>query len=74
MVLNAQFALHASLDTLDEKLMTTKELYKFFIYIRFLKDIDIYTEYKIYGFVTPSNIRFLIWTDAEEDKVKSFCI
>jgi hypothetical protein len=31
--------------------------------IRFLKEIEVKQEYKIFGFVTPSNIRFLILTD-----------
>lgn len=30
---------------------------------RFLKEIEQKQDYRIYGYVTPSNIRFLILTD-----------
>ncbi|KAM3145520.1 hypothetical protein pb186bvf_002294 [Paramecium bursaria] len=64
-ILNAQFALHSSLDIFDEKLKTSKEL--------FLKEIEQKQDYKIYGYVTSSGLRFLVMTDQDEEKVKGFC-
>ncbi|CAD8107038.1 unnamed protein product [Paramecium sonneborni] len=64
-LLNAQFILHAALDVFEEKYKSSKEL--------FLKEIDQKQDYRIFGYVTPSNIRFLVLTDQEEEKVKGFC-
>ncbi|CAK60176.1 unnamed protein product (macronuclear) [Paramecium tetraurelia] len=64
-VLNAQFILHAALDVFDEKYKSSKEL--------FLKEIDQKQDYRVYGYVTPSNIRFLVLTDQDEERVKIFC-
>ncbi|CAD8118674.1 unnamed protein product [Paramecium sonneborni] len=63
-VLNAQFILHASLDVFDEKYKSSKEL--------FLKEIDQKQDYRVFGYVTPSNIRFLLLTDQDEERVKTF--
>ncbi|KAL9650807.1 hypothetical protein ABK040_001857 [Willaertia magna] len=62
-----QFVLHASLDVVDEMQWSTNALY--------LKTIDKFNEYTIYGFVTGGNVRFLLLFENDkksDDQIKNF--
>ncbi|KAG2386966.1 hypothetical protein C9374_002001 [Naegleria lovaniensis] len=62
-----QFVLHASLDVVEELQWTTNNL--------FLKSIDKFNEFNIYGFVTAGNVRFLLLFENDkknDDTIKNF--
>ncbi|EFC48616.1 sedlin-domain-containing protein [Naegleria gruberi] len=63
-----QFVLHASLDAVEELQWTTNAL--------FLKSVDRFNEFNIYGFVTGGNIRFLLLFENDkkndDQTIKSF--
>uniref|UniRef100_A0A7R9UZR6 Trafficking protein particle complex subunit n=1 Tax=Chlamydomonas euryale TaxID=1486919 RepID=A0A7R9UZR6_9CHLO len=60
-----QFVLHASLDAVDEALITSKECH--------LKVVDRFNNLMVTAFVTPGNARFLLLHDGRNDEsIKAF--
>eukprot|EP00955_Chlamydomonas_euryale_P114427 366278-Chlamydomonas_euryale.AAC.19 len=55
-----QFVLHASLDAVDEALITSKECH--------LKVVDRFNNLMVTAFVTPGNARFLLLHDGRNDE------
>ncbi|CAD8114950.1 unnamed protein product [Paramecium sonneborni] len=43
------------------------------IIIRFIQEIDKKQNYEVFGYVTSSNIRFLLLTYQDEERMNIFC-
>mmetsp|Transcript_20256 Transcript_20256/g.62416 ORF Transcript_20256/g.62416 Transcript_20256/m.62416 type:complete len:138 (+) Transcript_20256:92-505(+) len=61
----AHFVLHAALDSVDDKIETTSDMY--------LKVVDKWNDQFVYAFVTGGHAKFLLLTDGKnEDAVRNF--